>query len=132
MMFKMLGMENAWKMQASEDLPRVRQIFVTKSRILAGKVQEYFLNLLDSLDKGTKTLQELAVLAKEERLGEEDIDKIDPDDDDADWQNHLPTKFSELEDEHFPLFTTTDKASNVISSLACTHLNISIAALSAS
>ncbi|KZP05200.1 hypothetical protein FIBSPDRAFT_1054221 [Athelia psychrophila] len=114
MMFKMLGMENAWKTQASNDLSPIRQIFVTKSRILAGKVQEYFSSLLESLDIGTKSLHELAALAKEERVHEEDIDEMDPDDDDMDWQKHLPARFSELKDEHFPLFTTTDRLFQMI------------------
>ncbi|KZP15184.1 P-loop containing nucleoside triphosphate hydrolase protein [Athelia psychrophila] len=114
MMFKMLGMENAWKTLASDDLPPIRQIFVTKSRILAGKVQEYFSSLLESLDIGTKSLHELADLAKEEPVGEEDIDQMDPDDDNTDWQKHLPARFSELKDEHFPLFTTTDRLFQMI------------------
>ncbi|KZP30395.1 P-loop containing nucleoside triphosphate hydrolase protein [Athelia psychrophila] len=114
MMFKMLGMENAWKTQASDDQPTIRQIFVTKSRILAGKVQEYFSSLLESLDIGAKTLRELADLAKQEHVNEDDIDQMDPDDDDTDWQNHLPARFSELKDEHFPLFTTTDRLFQMI------------------
>lgn len=123
-MFKMLGIENAWKAQASEDLPSVRQIFVTKSQLLAGRVQEYFLSLLESLDTGTKTLMELAALAKEGRTHEEDIDQMDPDGDELDWQSHLSPKFSELRDEHFPLFTTTDRVSSKLSNgnVCITHV----------
>jgi len=30
-------------------------------------------------------------------------------DDAVNWRNDLPTKFSELQDEHFPIFITFDK-----------------------
>ncbi|KAF7986148.1 hypothetical protein HWV62_38518 [Athelia sp. TMB] len=108
MMFKMVGLENAWRMQADTDLPQIRQIFVTKSHVLAGKVEEYFSDLLVSLDIGTKSLNELAIIAKQEHANLEDLDQIEPEDD-GEWQQHLPDRFSDLEDEHFPLFTTTDR-----------------------
>ncbi len=41
MLFKMLLVERTFQLMES-DLPRPRQVFVTKSRMLAKKVQEYF------------------------------------------------------------------------------------------
>ena len=47
-LFKMLGIQRAWEMHTS-GMPKPRQIFVTKSRVLATKAQEYFAKLLESL-----------------------------------------------------------------------------------
>ena len=46
--FKILGIERAWKNQGSV-APRPRQIFITKSRRLADKVEGEYVNLLLSL-----------------------------------------------------------------------------------
>jgi hypothetical protein len=48
MLFKILGIQRAWEMSAV-DMPKPRQIFVTISRVLATKVEEYFTKLLESL-----------------------------------------------------------------------------------
>ena len=109
MLFKMLGIERAWVMHSSEDIPKPRQLFVTQSRVLAGKVEEYFLKLLDSLATASLTPREIAKLVKEKQSQNEDGLLIDLDDDTR-WRNDLPERFSQLEDRHFPLFITFDKA----------------------
>ncbi|KAG1793559.1 hypothetical protein EV424DRAFT_1354192 [Suillus variegatus] len=48
MLFKILGIQRAWEMSAV-DMPKPRQIFVTKSRLLAMRAEEYFTKLLESL-----------------------------------------------------------------------------------
>ena len=63
MLFKMLGIERAWVMHSGEDIPKPRQLFVTQSRVLAGKVEEYFLKLLDSLATASLTPRETIFLS---------------------------------------------------------------------
>ena len=109
MLFKMLGIERSWGMHSGEDIPKPRQLFVTQSRVLAGKVEEYFLKLLDSLATASLTPREIAKLVKEKQSQNEDGLLIDLDDDTR-WRNDLPERFSQLEDRHFPLFITFDKA----------------------
>jgi len=107
MLFKMLGIERAFKLkQGSMDKPR--QIFVTQSRVLASKVEEYFSKLLDSLSTAGRSTQELVQLAKERKSQSGEHGLIDLDDD-IDWRADLPSKFSLLKDEHFPLFLTFDR-----------------------
>ena len=55
MLFKMLLIERGYILSGS-DAPRPRQVFVTQSRVLAGKVQEYFIKLADSLKVAEWTL----------------------------------------------------------------------------
>ncbi|KAK0444957.1 uncharacterized protein EV420DRAFT_1721599 [Desarmillaria tabescens] len=105
MLFKMLLIERTFQLMES-DLPRPRQVFVTKSRMLAKKVQEYFSKLAGSLAMASRTFAELMRLPKaaqdQEDLGLVDVDDI------VDWRSDLPAKFSELEEKHFPLFITFD------------------------
>jgi len=97
MLFKMLDIQRAWEL-----IPKPRQIFVTKSRMLATKVEEYFVNLLESLAMAGYTLHEIAKL-KAQRIEDDLIDH-----DDAP-ESHVPARYSQLEDKHFPLFVTFDR-----------------------
>ncbi len=63
MLFKMLGIERAYTLR-KDSMRKPRQIFVTQSRVLAGKVEEYFSKLLDSLATADKTKEELATMIK--------------------------------------------------------------------
>ena len=108
MLFKMLGIERAYVMR-KDSMPKPRQIFVTQSRVLAGKVEEYFSKLLDSLSTAERTRGELAQFVKNKRQQNEG-ELIDIDDDQA-WRADLPSRFSQLRDEHFPLFLTFDRVS---------------------
>ena len=109
MLFKMLGIERAYVMH-KDSMPKPRQIFVTQSRVLAGKVEEYFSRLLDSLATAERTREELAQFVKSKRQeNEEGLIDID---DDQTWRADLPSRFSQLQDEHFPLFLTFDRVSN--------------------
>lgn len=85
-----------------------RQMFVTQSRVLAEKVQEYFDDLIRSCSadmvssEGTKNSIVQGQENRDELLETEEEDQI----------SHLPSRFSDLEESHFPLFVTFDKASD--------------------
>ena len=108
MLFKILGIERAYVMR-KDSMPKPRQIFVTQSRVLAGKVEEYFSKLLDSLSTAERTREELAQFVKSKRQ-RSDEGLIDIDDDQT-WRADLPSRFSQLRDEHFPLFLTFGRVS---------------------
>jgi hypothetical protein len=106
--FKILGIERAWQNLGCMG-PRPRQLFVTKSRLLAEKVEGDYVNLLYSLSAGPD-----APLYVRERIqrwnsrGKETINLGDVDD----GRDDLPEKFSELRDSDFPLFLTMETVSN--------------------
>ena len=107
MLFKMLGIERAYTM-FSEDFAHPRQVFVTQSRVLVGKVEERFFKYLESLSAGSSGHQNTF-----QRIRNRDVDyefNIDQDDDE-DWRSDLPQRYSKLEDSHFPLFITFDAVS---------------------
>ncbi|KAG0703072.1 hypothetical protein DFH29DRAFT_804090 [Suillus ampliporus] len=108
MLFKILGIQRAWESSAV-DMPKPRQIFVTKSRTLATNVEEYFTKLLESLALAGYTLQELAKLKAQSIQ----YDLVDPDDV-PDSQMNIPMRYSQLEDKHFPLFVTFDQLAKMI------------------
>ena len=104
MLFKMLGIERAWK-QFPDMQDKPRQIFVTQSRVLASKVEEYFSKLTLSLEAASYSPEEL------QKMGismEKEMEFIDLDDI-GQWRPDLPGKFSELTDVNFPLFITYDQ-----------------------
>ncbi|KAF9242380.1 hypothetical protein BU15DRAFT_43965 [Melanogaster broomeanus] len=103
MLFKMLGIQRAWEMQSS-GMPKPRQIFVTKSRVLASKVEEYFSKLLESLALAGYSLEDLKKMkARNTEGGLIDLDDVPED------QSSIPQRYSALEDKHFPLFVTFEK-----------------------
>ena len=104
MLFKMLGIEHAWK-QFPDMWDKPRQIFVTQSRVLATRVEEYFSKLMLSLEAASYSPEELQKMAKNI---EKEMELIDLDDMDQ-WRPDLPGKFSELTDVNFPLFITYDR-----------------------
>ena len=104
MLFKMLAIERTWQ-QYRDMGPKPRQVFVTQSRILAMKVEEYFTKLMWALDAAACSPEELRAMDKDI---EQEIDFVDQDDNDQ-WRSDLPDGFSDLADEHFPLFITYDR-----------------------
>ncbi|KAI6165391.1 hypothetical protein EDD17DRAFT_226022 [Pisolithus thermaeus] len=110
MLFKMLGIQRAWQSHSEDSgMPQPRQIFVTKSHVLATKVEEYFVKLLESLSLAGCTLEELAKL-KSRNVGRGLVDH----DDVLDARSGIPPRYSELEDHHFPLFLTFDRLARMI------------------
>ena len=107
--FKIFGIERAWQNQGSIG-PRPRQLFITKSQLLADKVEQDYVNLLFSLFEGTDTPQYVRErnwnLHKRKNLQNRDGAERVRDD--------LPDKFSKLQDNHFPLFVTVDTVSTTL------------------
>ncbi|KAF8554534.1 hypothetical protein OG21DRAFT_1462307 [Imleria badia] len=106
MLFKMLGIQRAWEMRSS-DMSRPRQIFVTKSGVLATKVQEYFTKLLESLALAGYSLEDL----KRMQARNTESGLFDRDDE---GRADVPQKYSALEENHFPLFVTFDQLARMI------------------
>lgn len=127
MLFKMLWIERTFLLN-SDGAKKPRQIFVTQSRVLAGKVEEYFVKLLQSLATVSQTPERLKRLASSTKSLKESPDLVDVDDD-VNWRSDLPQRFSELLDKHFPLFTTFDRVSpfSLSASQNLTLLSISFA-----
>jgi hypothetical protein len=106
--FKIFGIERAWQNQGCVG-PRPRQLFVTKSRLLAEKVERDYVSFLYSLSAGPDA--PLYVRERIERWNSRRKKAIfNPDDTDG-RRDDLPGKFSELRDRDFPLFLTMDTVS---------------------
>ncbi|KAH6917671.1 hypothetical protein BKA70DRAFT_1139349 [Coprinopsis sp. MPI-PUGE-AT-0042] len=116
MLFKMLGIERAYAIQSGqfEDACKPRQIFVTQSRVLATRVEEYFAKLLESLAAANKSRKELKAIAKKRDSQNEEPSFLFDADDDVTWKASLPDKYSLLEDKHFPLFLTYEKLAQLL------------------
>ncbi|KDQ17167.1 hypothetical protein BOTBODRAFT_29982 [Botryobasidium botryosum FD-172 SS1] len=101
MLFRMLMRE-----KTPHGLDRcLRQAFVTQSKVLAARVQEYYRKLEESLENSSRSLEEIRRIATA-KMDEADDDDLMGQDDEDDTRVDLPECFSELEDKHFPLFLT--------------------------
>jgi hypothetical protein len=109
MLFKMLGIQRIWQ-QYPDMGPKPRQVFITQSRVLATKVEEYFAKLMQALEAAAYSPDELRMMDKGI---EQEIDLLDQDDDDQ-WRFDLPERFSQLLDDHFPLFITFDRVRTLV------------------
>ena len=109
MLFKMLGIERMYSM-FSEDLAHPRQVFITQSRVLVQKVEERFFKYLESLNTGSSGHQN--TFQRIRNCGVDDEFIID-ENDNEEWRSDLPKRYSELEDNHFPLFITFDAVSSI-------------------
>ena len=110
MLFKMLGIQCIWEKYPDMG-PKPRQVFITQSRFLALRVEEYFAKLMSSLEVAMCSPEELRM---RQRDAEQDNDLMDQDDNQQ-WRSDLPERFSELLDEHFPLFITYDRVPMIVS-----------------
>ncbi|KAL5495715.1 hypothetical protein ACEPAI_1179 [Sanghuangporus weigelae] len=109
MTFKIFGIERTAHAHSSELDAKPRQLFVTQSRVLADKVKEFYAKFADFLSAASgesSSLQNAQSQAEPEGL-------VATDDDD-DWRDNLPKRFSELQDQHFPLFLTYDKLCKLV------------------
>jgi hypothetical protein len=82
-------------------------VFITQSRLLATRVQDYYRNLTS---ESSAALRNMTQQCQEEGHAQEEDLLADLDDEDASAFG-LPPKYSMLEDKHFPLFLTYDQAS---------------------
>ncbi|KAL0065389.1 hypothetical protein AAF712_007595 [Marasmius tenuissimus] len=122
MMWKMFGIERAYEQMTEAVSSRPRQVFVTQSRSLAIRVEESFLKLTKTLTTRGKTNKELVQLAKANKETREEEGLVDQDEEEE-YRSTLPTKFSELKDEHFPLFVTFDKLCKLLEGDIGEHRN---------
>jgi hypothetical protein len=106
MLFKMLSVERAWEMSKAT-LQKPRQIFLTKSPVLAARVEEYFRKLQTTLKVADMTKDELANTSK--RGTESAPRMVMHIQDMSSLEDYLPSSFNDLKDEHFPLFVTFEK-----------------------
>jgi hypothetical protein len=114
MLFKILGLERSYGMGSPQPgLKKPRQVFVTKSRVLAGKVKEYYVKLSESLSTAGLSPQQLAELSKHKSSQQQDAAMLDHDEE-VTWSEDIPSRFSLLRDEHFPLFITFSDVSREI------------------
>ncbi len=112
MVFKILGIERAHETIRDEydaDALPPRQLFVTYSRVLAEKVQEFYLKLAREKAAAGRTTRESSKLAKE-KYAQDSRGLVDKDEEEL-YDGTLPPSFSQLTDDHFPLFITFDQAS---------------------
>ena len=110
MIYKMLTVQRTWLQDPAR--PKPRQVFITQSRVLATKVEEYFIKWMSSPEAGAYSLEELHVV---EELVEQEADMVNQEDNKR-WRSDLPERFSELRVEHFPLFITYDRVRTPLSS----------------
>ncbi|KAH7337230.1 P-loop containing nucleoside triphosphate hydrolase protein [Rhizoctonia solani] len=83
-----------------------KQLFVTRSRVLAQHVEATYQGLVEFTNIALKSVDELKEMAKQSR---EDPDRALVEfDSEVDLRNDLPERFSELENSHFPLFISFD------------------------
>ena len=124
MLFKMLGIERAYddlRAEYGSELSRPRQLFVTQSRILAEKVQEFYVKLAMSQAAAKRTAEENSKFASQQKAQEEK-GLVDRDEEEF-HHGTLPKSFKELKDEHFPLFVTFDHVSRVFAYIGIVFLN---------
>lgn len=108
MIFKMLLVELTHPVSQR----RPRQVFITKSKFLAQKVGEYYETLTTSISRASMTFEQLKKHAESNNIDtveeEEDDSRLENVERDQSWRADLPSRFSELEEKHFPLFITYD------------------------
>jgi hypothetical protein len=107
----MFGIERAWINQGSVG-PRPRQIYLTKSPLLAEKVEEEYLGLWlshgvdsDSPEYVCEHRQRWNTRKKINALTAVNLGGA---------RDDLPQRFSELHENHFPLFITTATVSTIL------------------
>ncbi|CAE6496461.1 unnamed protein product [Rhizoctonia solani] len=89
-----------------------KQLFVTRSRVLAQHVEATYQGLVEFTNIALKSVDELKEMAKQSR---EDPDRALVEfDSEIDLRNDLPERFSELQDSHFPLFISFDKLCSLL------------------
>ncbi|KAG9026707.1 hypothetical protein FRB95_008543 [Tulasnella sp. JGI-2019a] len=102
MLFKMIALERA----AQHSDTKIRQIFVTQSRVLAGRVEEYFKKLVLTSQSTKPTT---ALPTEESQIATKPQQELLDLDDEVDDDERLPSRWSDLQDHHFPLFLTFDQ-----------------------
>ncbi|KAI0369977.1 hypothetical protein BV20DRAFT_330785 [Pilatotrama ljubarskyi] len=105
MLFKMLGIERSWGAMG-EGMTKPRQLFVTQSRVLAEKVEDYYRKLQQSLTTAGCSHTELKEMAAKGSMQRRQ--RLVDADEEVFWRADLPKRYGALEDDHFPMFLTYD------------------------
>jgi hypothetical protein len=108
-LFKILGIERAWEEVSHLYPSQPRQLFITKSSFLVRKVEYEFNRFIKSEALAKHAPQRFIERARSSP--EQDSTDLFTVRDIGEWRAELPERFSELTDEHFPLFITFDEAS---------------------
>ncbi|KAF8336964.1 uncharacterized protein EI90DRAFT_93924 [Cantharellus anzutake] len=104
MLFKLLLWEKAQRSNLLDRPGPIRQMFLTQSHVLASKVEEDYQKLFVAARIGTASGSKGR---SRTRLAERHITELD---EEAHVDHSgLPEKFSDLKDEHFPLFLTYEQ-----------------------
>jgi len=109
--YKMFGIERAWLNQGCVG-PRPRQVYLTKSPLLAEKVEEEYWGLWRSLADSDipeyirEDIQRWDARKKSNAFTAVNLGRA---------RNVLPRRFSGLRENHFPLFITIDTVSTILS-----------------
>ncbi|KAI1785405.1 hypothetical protein LXA43DRAFT_132191 [Ganoderma leucocontextum] len=100
LIYKIVSVERAW-WTSSWDLPKPRQLFVTRSGMLSRQVQRTVNQILESFKLANLTQEELVDIWRSQ---------VQP----AEQCRPLPMKWSELEDGHFPLLISFDELRDLL------------------
>ncbi|KZT08927.1 uncharacterized protein LAESUDRAFT_811030 [Laetiporus sulphureus 93-53] len=106
-LFKMLWIERSW-MEDSGISVTPRQLFITRSRDLAVEVEKTFFRLYESKFAVDDPLDKLSVRAGNWRQQVSRFRLVDLDEE-AKEDGELPQRFTDLKEEHFPLFLSSDE-----------------------
>lgn len=110
MLFKMLAVQRAYDaVRGDKTTARPRQLFVTHAQDLAENIERYYAKLSMCQIADNRTARESSKLAVKEN-DKESRGLFDKEEEEI-LQSTLPLAFSELTDEHFPLFITFDRVS---------------------
>jgi len=108
----MLARERAGQLQYTHERlssGRPRQLFVTQSRVHAGQVEDTFRRMISSLEATSMSPKQLKQKLEASPAQRDDLVLPTVDDNNDTYRADLPRCFSELKDEHFPLFITMEK-----------------------
>ena len=112
MLYRMLRIEGMFQSN-SDYMRKPRQIFVTKSPVLALKVQDHSQKLVDSLKIASLSPQQLkdkAALIETKPMDQGLVNLVD----EQGRRSDLPRKYSQLQDSNFPLFVTFDHVGRIV------------------
>ncbi|KAI8983190.1 hypothetical protein BD414DRAFT_515715 [Trametes punicea] len=113
MLYKMLGIEHAWE-ESEAVTTKPRQLFITQSRVLAEKVEEYYRKLQRSFAIAKCTPGELKQMAADD-MPERRQRLVDADEE-VYWRVDLPKRYGALQSTHFPMFLTYDHLCRLLES----------------
>ena len=103
-----------YKLRANSQLPimsgeenTIRQLFVTRSRVLTQHIATNYHGLVETSEIAYKTVDQLVNMRKEnEKYRKRELVEFD---NEVDLRDDLPDRFSKLQDSHFPLFISFNK-----------------------